>query len=170
MLKKRLQISKNSGYSNITLAKSKGRICTLTNYLATRDAQSVFFCVNPFSRLRSLFSSMVAFAGHPNGWLVFQVASSANPVNVTANEICTSGGDCKRNYLEDAPMATTPILLNKKLFKFYDKTSSGVVCCIATTEEQARENLGMHSLIFIARIRLYPIINNAHNHEGNNHE
>lgn len=170
MFKNRLQISKNSGYINNALAKSKDRICTLNKSTATRDAQSVFFCVDTFSCLRSLFSSMVALVGHPQGWLGSVGTSSANPVNVTANEICTSSGDYNNLPAEDAPMAITPILLNKKLFKFYDKTSSGVVCCIATTEEQARENLGMRSLIFIARIRLYPIINNAHNHEGNNHE
>lgn len=42
-----------------------------------------------------------------------------------------------------------------KLFKFYDLSTAQVIQTKATTECQARKNLGKKSLIFIARIRLY---------------
>lgn len=51
----------------------------------------------------------------------------------------------------------TPVLSNNKLFKFYDLSTTNVLETIATNENQARQNLGKQSLIFIARIRLYPI-------------
>lgn len=41
-----------------------------------------------------------------------------------------------------------------KLFKFYDLSTAQVIETTATTERQARKNLGKQPLIFIARIRL----------------
>lgn len=45
-----------------------------------------------------------------------------------------------------------------KLFKFYDLSTAQVIQTTATTEREARKNLGKQSLIFISRIRLYPFI------------
>ena len=42
-----------------------------------------------------------------------------------------------------------------KLYKFYDLSTAQVVQTKATTEREARKNLGKQSLIFISRIRLY---------------
>lgn len=57
-----------------------------------------------------------------------------------------------------------------KLYKFYDLSTAQVVQTKATTERQARKNLGKQSLIFIARIRLYPIVERSRNWGGYNHE
>lgn len=53
-----------------------------------------------------------------------------------------------------------------KLYKFYDLSTAQVVQTKATTEREARKNLGKQSLIFIARIRLYPIIEHTRNLGG----
>jgi hypothetical protein len=57
-----------------------------------------------------------------------------------------------------------------KLYKFYDLSTAQVVQTTATTERQARKSLGKSSLIFIARIRLYPVIERARSFGGYSHE
>jgi hypothetical protein len=57
-----------------------------------------------------------------------------------------------------------------KLFKFYDLTTAKVFEALAPTEQQARKSLGKSSLIFIARIRLYPVIERARSFGGYSHE
>ncbi|MCO6551716.1 MAG: host cell division inhibitor Icd-like protein [Gilliamella sp.] len=57
-----------------------------------------------------------------------------------------------------------------KLYKFYDLLTAQVVQTTAKTEHQARKNLGKSSLIFIARIRLYPVIERARSFGGYSHE
>ena len=172
-IKNRLRKFNNSGYINLALAKSSVRIGTLFILLATHDALSVFFCVNTCARLFIKSFSMVALVGHPKGWLVSSRASSSNPANVTANEIGTSSGDYLNNYLLEAVIMTTipnPIVSTQKLFKFYDLSTAQVIQTTATTERQARKNLGKQSLIFIARIRITPIIERARTWGGYNHE
>jgi hypothetical protein len=170
--KKHLHNLNHSGYIDNALAKSKVRIGTLNSYLATHDAQSVFFCVNACAHLFINISSMVALVGHPKGWLGHQVTSSSNPANVTANEIGTSSGDYVNHYLEAVTMTTIPIrvISNQKLFKFYDLSTAQVVQTTATTEQQARKSLGKPSLIFIARIRLYPVIEQVQKFGGYHYE
>ncbi|MWN05105.1 host cell division inhibitor Icd-like protein [Gilliamella sp. Pas-s95] len=170
--KKHLHNLNHSGYIDSALAKSKVRIGTLNSYLATHDAQSVFFCVNACAHLFINISSMVALVGHPKGWLGHQVTSSSNPANVTANEIGTSSGDYVNHYLEAVTMTTipTPIISTQKLYKFYDLSTAQVVQTTATTERQARKSLGKSSLIFIARIRLYPVIEDTRSFGGYSHE
>ena len=161
------------GYINLALAKSSVRIGTLFILLATHDALSVFFCVNAYARLFIKSFSMVALVGHPKGWLASSRASSSNPANVTANEIGTSSGDYLNNYLLEAVIMTTtpnPIVSTQKLFKFYDLSTAQVIQTTATTERQARKILGKQSLIFIARIRITPIIERARTWGGYNHE
>ena len=172
-IKNRLHEFQNLGYINLALAKSSVRIGTLFILLATHDALSVFFCVNTCARLFIKSFSMVALVGHPKGWLVSSRASSSNPANVTANEIGTSSGDYLNNYLLEAVIMTTtpnPIVSTQKLFKFYDLSTAQVIQTTATTERQARKNLGKQSLIFIARIRITPIIERARTWGGYNHE
>lgn len=158
--KKHLHKFNNLDYINVALAKSSVRIGTLNSYLATHDAQSVFFCVNACAHLFINISSMVALVGHPKGWLGHQVTSSSNPANVTANEIGTSSGDYVNHYLEAVIMTTipSPIVSALKLFKFYNLLTSQIIETIATTDHQARKKLSNQSLIFIARIRINPII------------
>ena len=161
------------GYINLALAKSSVRIETLFILLATHDALSVFFCVNTCARLFIKSFSMVALVGHPKGWLDSVSASSLNPANVTANEIETSSGDYLNNYLLEAVIMTTtpnPIISTQKLFKFYDLSTAQVIQTTATTEREARKSLGKQSLIFIARIRLTPIIERARTWGGYSHE
>lgn len=57
-----------------------------------------------------------------------------------------------------------------KLYKFYDLSTAQVIQTTATTERQARKNLGKQSLIFIARIRITPIIERARTWGGYNHD
>ncbi|WP_294910150.1 host cell division inhibitor Icd-like protein [uncultured Gilliamella sp.] len=172
-IKKRLHEFQNLGYINLALAKSSVRIGTLFILLATHDALSVFFCVNARAHLFIKSFSMVALVGHPKGWLVSSRASSSNPANVTANEIGTSSGDYLNNYLLEAVIMTTtpnPIVSTQKLFKFYDLSTAQVIQTTATTEREARKSLGKQSLIFIARIRLTPIIERARTWGGYSHE
>ena len=171
--KNHLHEFKNLGYINFALAKSSVRIGTLFILLATHDAPSVFFCVNAYARLFIKSFSMVALVGHPKGWLASSRASSLNPANVTANEIETSSGDYLNNYLLEAVIMTTtptPIVSTQKLYKFYDLSTAQVIQTTATTERQARKNLGKQSLIFIARIRITPIIEQAGTWGGYSHE
>jgi hypothetical protein len=170
--KKHLHKLNHSGYIDNALAKSKDRIGTLNSYLATHDAQRVFFCVNACAHLFINISSMVALVGQPKGWLGHQVTSSSNPANVIANEIGTSSGDYVNNYLEAVIMTTipTPVISNQKLFKFYDLSTAQVIETTAKTERQARKSLGNPSLIFIARTRLYPVIEQVQKIEGYHYE
>ena len=171
--KNRLHEFQNLGYINLALAKSSVRIGTLFILLATHDALSVFFCVNACAHLFIKSFSMVALVGQPKGWLVSSRASSSNPANVTANEIGTSSGDYLNNYLLEAVIMTTtpnPIVSTQKLFKFYDLSTAQVIQTTATTEREARKSLGKQSLIFIARIRLTPIIERARTWGGYSHE
>ena len=158
------------GYINLALAKSSVRIGTLNYSTATHDALSVFFCVNTCARLFIKSFSMVALAGHPKGWLDSVGASSSNPANVTANEIGTSSGDYNNQPTEAVIMTTTPIVSTQKLYKFYDLSTAQVIQTTATTERQARKILGRRSLIFIARIRITPIIERARTWGGCYHE
>ena len=160
------------GYINLALAKSSVRIGTLNYSTATHDALSVFFCVNTCARLFIKSFSMVALAGHPKGWLDSVGASSSNPANVTANEIGTSSGDYNNQPTEAVIMTTTPtpIVSTQKLYKFYDLSTAQVIQTTATTERQARKNLGKQSLIFIARIRITPISEQAGTWGGYSHE
>ena len=172
-IKNRLHEFQNLGYINLALAKSSVRIGTLFILPATHDALSVFFCVNTCARLFIKSFSMVALVGHPKGWLDSVGASSLNPANVTANEIETSSGDYLNNYLLEAVIMTTTlssIVSTQKLFKFYDLSTAQVIQTTATTERQARKILGKQSLIFIARIRITPIIERARTWGGYNHE
>ena len=57
-----------------------------------------------------------------------------------------------------------------KLYKFYDLSTAQVIQTTATTERQARKNLGKQSLIFIARIRITPIIERTSTWGGYSHE
>ena len=57
-----------------------------------------------------------------------------------------------------------------KLYKFYDLSTAQVIQTTATTERQARKILGKQSLIFIARIRITPIIERARTWGGYSHE
>ena len=150
----------NLGYINVALAKSSVRIETLNYSTATHDALSVFFCVNACAHLFIKSFSMVALVGQPKGWLDSVGASSLNPANVTANEIETSRGDYDNQPTEAVIMTTTPspIVSALKLFKFYNLLTSQIIQTIATTEHQARKKLSNQSLIFIARIRINPII------------
>ena len=171
-IKNRLHEFQTLGYINLALAKSSVRIGTLNYSTATHDALSVFFCVNTCARLFIKSFSMVALVGHPKGWLDSVGASSSNPANVTANEIGTSSGDYNNQPTEAVIMTTTlsPIVSTQKLFKFYDLSTAQVIQTTATTERQARKNLGKQSLIFIARIRITPIIERARTWGGYNHE
>ena len=170
--KNRLHEFQNLGYINLALAKSSVRIETLNYSTATHDALSVFFCVNTCARLFIKSFSMVALVGHPKGWLDSVGASSLNPANVTANEIETSSGDYNNQPTEAVIMTTTPnpIVSTQKLFKFYDLSTAQVIQTTATTEREARKSLGKQSLIFIARIRLTPIIERARTWGGYSHE
>lgn len=70
------------------------------------------------------------------------------------------------NRYDSAPLRAE----QSKLFKFYDLSTAQVIQTTATTERQARKNLGKQSLIFIARIRITPIIERVRTWGGYSHE
>ena len=70
------------------------------------------------------------------------------------------------NRYDSAPLRAE----QSKLFKFYDLSTAQVIQTTATTERQARKNLGKQSLIFIARIRITPIIERVRTWGGCYHE
>lgn len=102
-----------TGYSFAIAAKSAIRRCNLCYSSATVDAPSVFFYVAASAHLHSAVlirtESMVAQAGHPQGWLVFDEASIATPVWATANqERCNSGGS-KYSYSSEIDACQRPL-------------------------------------------------------------
>ena len=70
------------------------------------------------------------------------------------------------NRYDSAPLRAE----QSKLFKFYDLSTAQVIQTTATTEREARKSLGKQSLIFIARIRLTPIIERARTWGDYSHE
>lgn len=56
-----------------------------------------------------------------------------------------------------------------KLYKFYDLSTAQVVQTTATTERQARKNLGKQSLIFIARKPISPVFERSTSWGGCSH-
>lgn len=86
-----------------------------------------------------------------------------------------SGGTLSRDLTQ--PLSEVMIMANSydsahlcarqsKLYKFYDLSTAQVVQTEATTEREARKNLGKQSLIFISRIRLYPFIEDTRSFGG----
>ncbi len=98
----------------------------------------------------------------------------------TKKAIPRSGGTLSRD-LTTITLTEVMIMANRydsahlrarqsKLYKFYDLSTAQVIQTTATTERQARKNLGKQSLIFIARIRITPIIEQAGTWGGYSHE
>ena len=98
----------------------------------------------------------------------------------TKKAIPRSGGTLSRD-LTTITLTEVMIMANRydsahlrarqsKLFKFYDLSTAQVIQTTATTERQARKILGKQSLIFIARIRITPIIERARTWGGYSHE
>lgn len=90
-----------------------------------------------------------------------------------------SGGTLSRDLTQ--PLYGVMIMANRydnahlcarqsKIYKFYDLSTAQVVQTKATTEREARKNLGKQSLIFIARIRLYPIVERSRNWGDYSHD
>ncbi|HEL8025607.1 TPA: Rha family transcriptional regulator [Escherichia coli] len=88
-------------YSSPAPHKTGAGICTPMFTNAHNRAQAVFLCV-----MHSHIQIMVGRAGQPQGWPGSLVTGSANPVRLTAHEICTSGGELIKFTNEDAIMAT----------------------------------------------------------------
>nr|WP_297223975.1 host cell division inhibitor Icd-like protein [Gilliamella sp.] len=97
-------------------------------------------------------------------------------IKTIAQRVCAS-----MSYLTTITLTEVMIMANRydsahlcarqsKLYKFYDLLTAQVVQTTAKTEHQARKNLGKSSLIFIARIRLYPVIERARSFGGYSHE
>ncbi|MGQ6118609.1 ash family protein [Serratia sp. IR-2025] len=78
----------NLRHSDSASAKSDAGICTPESHSAHDTRLACFLFVRPSSTL-----SMVGWAGQPQGWPVPCDAGSANPVQFTTSEICTSGGE-----------------------------------------------------------------------------
>ncbi|EAA7986688.1 host cell division inhibitor Icd-like protein [Salmonella enterica] len=98
---------------------------------------------------------MVTLAGLPKGRPVPLYAGSANPVNVTAPiDICTSSGDSLNLYKEAVTMATT-LTPSHPLFvwRFWSCQNATYHTVIATSEREARLQLPVVRLVFVARIR-----------------
>ncbi|EMG9444224.1 ash family protein, partial [Escherichia coli] len=92
-------------YSAHAPHKTGAGICTPMFTNAHNRAQAVFLCV-----MHGHIQIMVGCAGQPQGWPGSLVTGSANPVRLTAHEICTSGGELIKFTNEAAVMATIPTL------------------------------------------------------------
>lgn len=93
----RLRRRENAGYSFPVAAKSATGRCNPSYPTATQTPKASFFIVAALVHLHSAAlirtESMVAQAGHPQGWPVFVGAGIATPVwATTTQERCNSGG------------------------------------------------------------------------------
>ena len=113
------------------------------------------------------------------GYINLALAKSSvgcGSLNQVADSYRAQFGSCSMRFnklqVEAVIMTTTPnpIVSTQKLYKFYDLLTAQVIQTTATTERQARKSLGKPSLIFIARIRLTPIIEQATTWGGYSHE
>ncbi|MBE0147919.1 hypothetical protein FOT80_00710 [Serratia fonticola] len=78
-------------------AKSGAGICTPESHSAHDTRLACFLFVRTSYTL-----SMVSWTGQPSGWPVPCDAGSANPVQFTTREICTSGGEFKTQSQESS--------------------------------------------------------------------
>lgn len=150
------------GYINLALARSSVG-CGSLNQVADQYRLNLrFFCI----RITPIFSMVGRSVGAY--WLAgFYLTSLPTSLRLIAQF-----GSCSMRLnklqVEGCLMTTipTPIISTQKLYKFYDLSTAQVVQTTATTERQARKSLGKSSLIFIARIRLYPIVECSQNWGG----
>lgn len=129
-------------------------------------------------RSKSFFSFLSCIGSYRYGRLCFK-GSYHYISNYLKKAIPRSGGTLSRDLTQ--PLSEVMIMANRydnahlcarqsKLYKFYDLSTAQVVQTKATTEREARKNLGKQSLIFIARIHLYPIVERSRNWGGYVHE
>ncbi|WP_447907792.1 host cell division inhibitor Icd-like protein [Serratia fonticola] len=165
------------GYSFPAVAKSAAGICSPCYSMATPDAPCVFFYVvaqaHPFFGLwcfhHNLVQIMVARVGQPSGWPVSIEAGTANPIRVTTNEICSSGGGVNRYSMEVALMATTLTLSHSQfvfVFAAIRRTDRKPRICMLRTvagdENTARRSLVRDYVLSLAA-RL-PVAEVSHAH------
>ena len=105
MKQTRLQCNDFWSYAFSAPAKSGAGICTPELHSAMTDAPASFL-----SSASTHTQIMVGWMGAPKGAPVAECAGSANPVQFTTHEICTSGGEIQFLHSENAKMATVPAL------------------------------------------------------------
>ena len=165
-IKNRLHEFQNLGYINLALAKSSVGCGSLNQVADSYRCSLRFFYV----RIMPILSMM----GRSDG--AERLAGFYLTSLPTSLRLIAQFGSCSMRFNKlqvEAVIMTTipnPIVSTQKLFKFYDLSTAQVIQTTATTERQARKILGKQSLIFIARIRITPIIERARTWGGYNHE
>ncbi|TSJ89219.1 host cell division inhibitor Icd-like protein [Gilliamella apicola] len=165
-IKKRLHEFQNLGYINLALAKSSAGCGSLNQVADSYRCSLRFFYV----RITPILSMVRRSDG------VERLAGFYLTSLPTSLRLIAQFGSCSMRFnklqVEAVIMTTTPnpIVSTQKLFKFYDLSTAQVIQTTATTEREARKSLGKQSLIFIARIRLTPIIERARTWGGYSHE
>lgn len=144
----------SQGYDLSAPAKSGAGICTPELSKAIYDA--------PASFLSSAFAHiqiMVSWAGASKDAPVPFDAGSANPVQFTTSEICTSGGGSFSLSKEAANMATVPTLSHPQtafIWRFiaFGASEPQIIHVTAWTEREARNRCPSGCVaVFAARIR-----------------
>ena len=164
--KKRLHEFQNLGYINLALAKSSVGCGSLNQVADSYRCSLRFFYVR--------ITPILSMVGRSDG--VERLAGFYLTSLPTSLRLIAQFGSCSMRFnklqVEAVIMTTTPnpIVSTQKLFKFYDLSTAQVIQTTATTEREARKSLGKQSLIFIARIRLTPIIERARTWGGYSHE
>ena len=164
--KKRLHEFQNLGYINLALAKSSVGCGSLNQVADSYRCSLRFFYVR--------ITPILSMVGRSDG--VERLAGFYLTSLPTSLRLIAQFGSCSMRFnklqVEAVIMTTTPnpIVSTQKLFKFYDLSTAQVIQTTATTEREARKSLGKQSLIFIARIRITPIIERARTWGGYSHE
>ena len=164
--KKRLHEFQNLGYINLALAKSSVGCGSLNQVADSYRCSLRFFYVR--------ITPILSMVGRSDG--VERLAGFYLTSLPTSLRLIAQFGSCSMRFnklqVEAVIMTTTPnpIVSTQKLFKFYDLSTAQVIQTTATTEREARKSLGKQSLIFIARIRLTPIIERVRTWGGYSHE
>ena len=137
---------------------SSKRICFIVLFERSKSFFSFLSCIGSYHCVRLCFKGSYHYIS-----------------NYLIKAIPRSGGTLSRDLTQ--PLSEVMIMANRydnahlcarqsKLYKFYDLSTAQVVQTKATTEREARKNLGKQSLIFISRIRLYPFIEDTRSFGG----
>lgn len=128
---------------------SSKRICFIVLF---ERSKSFFSCIGSYHYIRNYLKKAIPRSTDP---------TLRDLTTITLTEVMIMA-----NHYDSAHLRAR----QSKLYKFYDLSTAQVIQTTATTERQARKNLGKQSLIFIARIRITPIIERARTWGGYNHE
>lgn len=142
---------------------SSKRICFIVLFERSKSFFSFFSCIGSYHCGRLDYNGSYHYI---RNYLKKAIPRSTDPTLRDLTTITLTEVMIMANRYDSAHLRAR----QSKLYKFYDLSTAQVIQTTATTERQARKNLGKQSLIFIARIRITPIIERARTWGGYNHE